>query len=312
VVPLPPVLEEPPAPQAEEALPQAAPEAKAEPAPEKIMATSTLAEVYAQQGHFEKAVDIYTELVAAEPGNQGYKNRLDALIAKAFPEEAPPEASLPVAAVAEQPPPAAAESVAPHATEPSAPELPAAPKTEISEAVGEIFSNMFAEMERLSTTPAGETPAAQAPTPIAAPAPAAPAPPAEPPPPVEPPRQSVTGAKAEVLAAAIVDQPGLEALQIPSAKEKTSPPQEIPQQQPSEGMVAFGGLFSESEKRSMGIEPLPQPAAQPPKEAETPAAPAAPADKSEPAAEPQPEAKAEPEKGEAVSSFQSWLSSLQK
>jgi tetratricopeptide (TPR) repeat protein len=60
--------------------------------------TSTLAEIYVQQGFLEKAIDIYKELIAANPDNQEYKNRMDELLGKAYPEEESDtaEATLPV------------------------------------------------------------------------------------------------------------------------------------------------------------------------------------------------------------------------
>ncbi len=49
--------------------------------------TSTLAEIYVQQGFMEKAIDIYKELIASQPENETYKNRIDELLTIAYPEE---------------------------------------------------------------------------------------------------------------------------------------------------------------------------------------------------------------------------------
>jgi len=62
------------------------PETKAE---EKSAATVTLAEIYVQQGFYEKAVEVYRELISAEPDNGDYKARMDELLEKAYPEATP-------------------------------------------------------------------------------------------------------------------------------------------------------------------------------------------------------------------------------
>jgi tetratricopeptide (TPR) repeat protein len=71
-----------------------APEPKAEEKPAAVedagktaAATVTLAEIYVQQGFYEKAIEVYKELISAEPDNGDYKARMDELLIKAFPEE---------------------------------------------------------------------------------------------------------------------------------------------------------------------------------------------------------------------------------
>lgn len=94
-------------------------------------ATATLAELYASQGHFEKAVEAYRELIAAEPGNEAYKSRMDELLTKAFPELSPaPELELA---------PAPAES----------PEPAVVPPAPVEQQAVEL-TGMFAEMEKLA------------------------------------------------------------------------------------------------------------------------------------------------------------------
>ncbi len=39
----------------------------------------TLADIYAQQGHFEESIRIYKELVRKNPGNKVYKKRISLL-----------------------------------------------------------------------------------------------------------------------------------------------------------------------------------------------------------------------------------------
>jgi tetratricopeptide (TPR) repeat protein len=114
--------------------------------------TATLAELYASQGHYEKAVEAYRQLIAAEPENQAYKGRMDELLAKAFPELTPgPELELA----------AASEISAPPAPEPAveAQEV----KTEEAQAVE--LTGMFAEMEKLAAV-AEPAPAGPAPEPL--------------------------------------------------------------------------------------------------------------------------------------------------
>ncbi|MBI4725723.1 tetratricopeptide repeat protein [candidate division TA06 bacterium] len=71
----------------EEPVKTEAPELKAEEKP--AAATVTLAEIYVQQGFYEKAIDVYKELISAEPDNGDYKARMDELLEKAYPEEKP-------------------------------------------------------------------------------------------------------------------------------------------------------------------------------------------------------------------------------
>ncbi|MBP8625868.1 MAG: tetratricopeptide repeat protein [Syntrophorhabdales bacterium] len=46
---------------------------------EKRIITATLADIYLQQGHLEKALEIYERLVRREPDNEFYKKRCNAL-----------------------------------------------------------------------------------------------------------------------------------------------------------------------------------------------------------------------------------------
>lgn len=66
---------------------QAAAEPAATEEEKPAQSTATLAELYASQGHLEQAIEAYRELIASEPQNQAYKDRLDQLLAQAFPEE---------------------------------------------------------------------------------------------------------------------------------------------------------------------------------------------------------------------------------
>ncbi|MDQ7798603.1 MAG: tetratricopeptide repeat protein [Candidatus Edwardsbacteria bacterium] len=108
-------------PPAEAEVPSAAAEPAEEPRPEATEAesqgpTSTLAEIYVQQGFLEKAIDIYKELVSAQPDNEEYKNRMDELLEKAYPEDAPAlEAPIEAAAgkTPEKPAPAVTEGEMP-------------------------------------------------------------------------------------------------------------------------------------------------------------------------------------------------------
>lgn len=102
-------------------------------------ATATLAELYASQGHFEKAVEAYRQLVANEPENQAHKQRMDELLAKLYPDlgpvQEPGEPAAPAAAEIPAPPSAAsAESQGSKPAEDQAVEL----------------TGMFAEMEKLA------------------------------------------------------------------------------------------------------------------------------------------------------------------
>ncbi len=126
-------------------LPEALAQAPEEKAVEPSGTTATLAELYASQGHFEKAVEAYRELIAAEPENEGYKARMDELLAKAFPELSPaPELEL-APAEASIPEPAAV---------PSASAVEARPVEQ--EAVE--LAGMFAEMEKLAAVAEPATP----------------------------------------------------------------------------------------------------------------------------------------------------------
>ncbi|HBE72554.1 MAG TPA: hypothetical protein DDW31_00345 [candidate division Zixibacteria bacterium] len=101
--------------------------------------TATLAELYASQGHFEKAIEAYQELIASEPENQTYKDRMDGLLAKAFPEMGP----APELGPASGPPDVIREE----------------PKQEkpVEEQTVEL-TGMFAEMEKLAAVPEPEPP----------------------------------------------------------------------------------------------------------------------------------------------------------
>ncbi|HOJ71448.1 MAG TPA: tetratricopeptide repeat protein [Syntrophorhabdaceae bacterium] len=46
---------------------------------DKRIITATLADIYLQQGHLEKALEIYEKLVRKEPDNDFYKKRCHAL-----------------------------------------------------------------------------------------------------------------------------------------------------------------------------------------------------------------------------------------
>lgn len=132
-----------------------------EPAPEAEAtagSTATLAELYASQGHYEKAVEAYRELIAAEPENQAYKSRMDELLGKAFPELSPaPElAPVPEASLPSFPP---EDSAA----------MPAESKPVEDQAVE--LTGMFAEMEKLAAVAEPAPPSEPVPSPKPEPAP---------------------------------------------------------------------------------------------------------------------------------------------
>ncbi len=148
-IPAPPSAAEPEAPQpaAEPAaLEERAPsEPEPAPPPSEPQAqegpagnTATIAELYASQGHFERAIEVYRELIAAEPENQSYKQRMDELLAKAFPEIGPEPGLEPTAA-------ASREEAAPVETSPASTAAAAPVEEQAVELTG-----MFAEMERLA------------------------------------------------------------------------------------------------------------------------------------------------------------------
>lgn len=160
------VLEKAPEPFAPEAPPSPLDAAEAAPAAGDE-ATPTLADIYAQQGHFEKAIGIYQALVRDNPDNGEYKGKLDGLLAKAYPDEAPAEKTQAEAAVAPEPP------------------AQPAPAAEVPD---KMFSQMFAEMEKAvggepvpAEPPAAAPAAASAPPPVPEPpaAAATPKPPAQ-------------------------------------------------------------------------------------------------------------------------------------
>lgn len=233
------------------------PEAKPEEKPKAVEdagkpgeATVTLAEIYVQQGFFEKAIEVYKELISAEPENDDYKTRMDELLEKAYPEEKPAE-------TAEE----KKEPETPAKEEPTAPEIPAAESEAKKEPVKEaaasplpeappavdIFGGMFDKLEK--PEPKTEEP------------------------------------KAEETKAVQPEEPSKPVASIPVPEEKPEPqPAPEPAKEPP---ADFSALFSDSPK---------------PDESKAAAGPAMPEAGSEKKAE-----------GEnTVSSFQSWLSSLQK
>lgn len=44
-----------------------------------VIASVTLAEIYLEQGHIERSVEIYAELARKEPRNEAYRKRLAGL-----------------------------------------------------------------------------------------------------------------------------------------------------------------------------------------------------------------------------------------
>ncbi|HOV89870.1 MAG TPA: tetratricopeptide repeat protein [Syntrophorhabdaceae bacterium] len=46
---------------------------------DKRIITATLADIYLEQGHLEKALEIYEKLVRKEPDNEFYKKRCNVL-----------------------------------------------------------------------------------------------------------------------------------------------------------------------------------------------------------------------------------------
>ncbi|MDO9026598.1 MAG: tetratricopeptide repeat protein [bacterium] len=249
------------------------PEAKAEEKPasqEEIgkpaEATVTLAEIYVQQGFYEKAVEVYRELISADPGNDDYKARMDELLEKAYPEEKPEETA---EEKKEPEAPAREESAAPEipAAEPEAkkepvPESSASPIPEAPPAA-DIFGGMFDKFEK--PEPKVEEPKAQQQDDILA---NAFAPAAE-----EGPKET----------AKPVDD-------IPPVKTETPPaPEPLPvSEPPKESPVDFSALFSDTPKPSGDLPTAAEPA------------------------KPEAEGEKKAEGENTVSSFQSWLSSLQK
>lgn len=207
--------------------------------------TSTLAEIYVQQGFLEKAIDIYKELVAAQPDNEEYKSRMDELLEKAYPEDAPAIAEpIEVEAAAEK----TEEKLAPVVTEVELP-APAEKHKPTPEAApaDDPFAQLFGSHDK-KEEPAAEPVISE----VSAPAPA----------------QETTPSPAVA----------------PVAEEKA------PEPTGDNSGMDFGALFNDA-----GTAP-----AQPEE-----AAPAKPA----------PEAKPAEKAGDAddtVSSFQSWLSQIQK
>lgn len=218
--------------------------------------TSTLAEIYVQQGYYEKAIDIYKELIAANPEDQEYKDRMEELIAKAYPDEP-----------AEPPAPTGSVALPQQADEQKAPADAVLPGTDMEEPApgrekGEPapaedpFAQMFAPVESDQAAPA----------PLPAPVDQASAAPAEPPAAVTAPEPASAGREA-------VPEPA------PAAEPASAAPAEAP-------AVDFGALFTDS-----------------------PASPQAPEAQTQSETKPQ----EQPPAGEdTVSSFQAWLSQIQK
>ncbi|MDP2807269.1 MAG: tetratricopeptide repeat protein [bacterium] len=247
------------------------PETKAEEKP--AAATVTLAEIYVQQGFYEKAVDVYKELISAEPGNDDYKARMDELLEKAYPEEKPeetaeekkePEPPAREEPVALSPEPAAGTGFPVTKTETKKEPVPEEPVSPIAAAApaADIFGGMFDKIEK--PEPKAEEQKAEEPK-------------------VTQPEDILTNAFAPEEPAKPLAELPVEKTEAPSIPE----PQPVPEPA-KEAPVDFSALFSD--------------------------APKAPGDHPVAAEQPKPEAEAEKKaEGEnTVSSFQSWLSSLQK
>lgn len=106
--------------------------------------TSTLAEIYVQQGFVEKAIDIYKELIASQPENELYKSRIDELLSIAYPEEKQYIAE-PVVPVEETDKKTTAQNEPPK-PEPAKETILATP-LDVNRPE-DAFSQMFAEMEK--------------------------------------------------------------------------------------------------------------------------------------------------------------------
>jgi tetratricopeptide (TPR) repeat protein len=214
------------------------------PEPESQGPTSTLAEIYVQQGFLEKAIDIYKELIAAQPDNEEYKNRMDELLVKAYPEEAAvisTPAETPVQTPKEQlKEEAKIEETPPVMEEPKAIEPKEEPKAEPAE---DPFAKLFAPAES-SAQPAEV--------------------------------KETIEIKSEEKAEPISEEPKVEGKQV-----EVTP-------------ADFGALFNDSPASEQKPEP-------------------APLEPEKPAAEAKPETGSTSTEGEdTVSSFQSWLSQIQK
>ncbi|MBI5805289.1 tetratricopeptide repeat protein [candidate division TA06 bacterium] len=256
----------------EESVKAEEPEAKAEEKPaaaddagKPAEATVTLAEIYVQQGFYEKAVEVYRELISADPGNDDYKARMDELLEKAYPEEKPEE----TAEEKKEPEPPVKQEPAAHsipATEPESKkepvlETPASSLPEAPPAV-DIFGGMFDKFEK----PEQKAEEVKAEEPKA----------------VQP-DDILAGTSAPEEQSKPVSEPMTERAEVPATPE----PQPVPEPA-KEAAVDFSALFSDAPKTS-GEQPA---AAEPPK--------------------PETEGEKKAEGENTVSSFQSWLSSLQK
>ena len=78
------------------------------------LTTATLAELYVTQGHLDKALGIYRELLGADPGNQSYRSRCAEIAELQLQQQAQRQAPAPAA------PAAAPQPVAPVAQQPGA------------------------------------------------------------------------------------------------------------------------------------------------------------------------------------------------
>lgn len=261
----------------EESVKAEEPEVKAEEKPaaaeedgKPAEATVTLAEIYVQQGFYEKAVEVYRELISADPGNDDYKARMDELLEKAYPEDKPAEtaeekkeAETPVKEEPAAPviPVAEPEFKKEPVQETSASSLPEAPPTV------DIFGGMFDKFEK--PEPKAEEPKAEEPKAV----------------------EPTAVQQDDILAGAFAPEEQSKPVSEPLAEKAEAPATPEPQPVPEpakEAAVDFSALFSDSPKAT-GEQPA---AAEP--------------------AKPEAEGEKKAEGENTVSSFQSWLSSLQK
>lgn len=118
------------------------------------LATLTLAEIYAQQGFIEKALEIYRQLHAAEPENEGYGRKVKELAAR-LPQKSPETGAVPDSTEETPPPLVDPETMTAAAVEPE-PTLPEALKGERSPSgIQGLDSTEFTSMLRELR---GETP----------------------------------------------------------------------------------------------------------------------------------------------------------
>ncbi len=231
------------------------PETKAE---EKSEATVTLAEIYVQQGFYEKAVEVYRELISTEPDNGDYKARMDELLEKAYPEATPgavTEDKKETAGLIPEPVTRPQEQPDIHAKlEPPAPEPPVIAAEEKKELIPEALSSAKAVADMSADIFGGMFDKLE---PKVA--------------------ESKSSEQDDILAKAFA--PAEHSNPMTQLTEKKSEPQPIPEPA-KETPVDFSALFSDAPKTQDNQDSA------------------------------EPEKKAESEN--TVSSFQSWLSSLQK